>query len=903
MTTIQDLPNELLLRLASHLSVLECFRLAKCAVRFRQVLLGYRALGCRLYAEAFPPNQSENELLRWLLVTANDVTASPMLDIHNVTSSSSSLSSLPTSMVASNRMALLHQMDKSATLTSNDDVDNDADGNGHNDLSNKTEYMEWNMDIEHDWTSEALPYGVMRDHVNWWSLLQRRGNLELRWRTLSHERLPLPTLPNLSGNEDILVLCARPWGTLLAINEEHSRLFWLPKSAIATRLTEESSTKSSSRQRHHTKEQYSSGASTSSWHDTELFDTTSMYDGASTQSEITTKRDHVHFPYYYDNIDATYPDTSIDNDNETIDDHTSVIVPDIDVVAEDELLFDTSKCMNDNNDDDDNDNEVNDDNDDDSHSASSIKSASHHIDIHGSTCNTTDTTESLFYTIPGIATASTLPSSSSSTLAATTSSTTGTLSTSSTYHQHQHHSHLFGESSIELDLGGAQLNFHRGCEVNEQYIVHVSWIPVVRRTSVHVWRIGSPKIWLVLATASQCWITGLRGDWLVIRQQEPNEDGDRLCMVNLRTRTCHTPTMVPVDASRHLHHAVRDAATLFVCCTTGNTAEPSEHSSGGMIAEWYLWQTPRSFINQHEHQYHQYQQHQPRSNMKMVDLRSLPATRSFNDDINDALPDGTRALTRVRSGRFVLDGVWPNFIAQHVMLFAKSTRIDDAHVLLRLGPGIGHDDTHVGVLSLKDTGKLLWIRNVLYSGVEIMPGQDLLLAWAYESGVHQLYQLSTGIHLRSYFGRRWYPVYTVMSSICIATVPSDVQLMFALMDMTKDIPNHYHQHQQHRDYNRDANDDITNHNNSSSNSSSDNNSVGNTSHFHSSFSKDSKEAGIPLPILLEANNYLHTIPKGVIGQLGKSGQLLEAVCATYCCVKDQTGLWLLDFSASDTSSI
>ncbi|RKP22275.1 hypothetical protein SYNPS1DRAFT_32147 [Syncephalis pseudoplumigaleata] len=190
MTVLEDLPNELLLRLAGHLSVQACFRLARCSLRFRRVLFGYRALGRRLYGEAFPATQSENELLGWLLATDHDA----------------------------------DEKEEDAVFSSSCMIDIDA-------VADEKKEEEEEEEEEN-----------ARDRVHWWRLLQRRGQLEWRWRTLSPTRLPLPTPPGLSGNEDISVLCARPWGMLLAVNEEHSRLFWMPKSAMTSAAVPSTST-------------------------------------------------------------------------------------------------------------------------------------------------------------------------------------------------------------------------------------------------------------------------------------------------------------------------------------------------------------------------------------------------------------------------------------------------------------------------------------------------------------------------------------------------------------------------------------------------------------------------------------------------------------------------------------
>ncbi|KAI9596812.1 hypothetical protein BDF19DRAFT_421321 [Syncephalis fuscata] len=872
MTTLQDLPNELLLRLAVHLPVLECFRIAKGCRRFCQVLISYRALGCRLYAEAFPPTQTENELLRWLLITVSD-NVSP-LPLSPSPHSMLDITELATTQINEQETHPLYQSKEH----SHEKVQ-----------STPVEYMEWNMDSKPDWISEALPPGIMRDNVDWWDLLQRRGRVELRWRTLSPEKLPLPPLPNLAGKgEEVSVLCARPWGTLLAVNEEQNRLFWLPRSAPSTTKQAEMVAASNLNDNQHQdeeveveeediqKKQKKEFVVDSPWTESKSFNTTTttaaaaLYQQTSCHSTptISPKLNDVHFPFLYEAIESTHHD---DDDINTINDDRLAIVPDIDESNE----FTTVPII---------------DTDEDC-------SINHNVDTgvdidHDHTSNKT-TPKSLFYTSSDIETDPRLLSTSEST--------------------------RINNTPMELDLGGAQLNLHRCCEVSEQYIVHVSWIPVVMRASVHIWRVGHPRLWLVLATASQCWIIGLRGDWLILRQREPNEDGDRICMVNLRTRVHHSPVLMPVDASQHLHHVVRDAATLFVCCTTTSTAEPSDHSSGGIIAEWHLWQAPRSSY---------------RRSTKMIDLRNLAPSSSLAEDLAGNLYHGTSALTRIRGGHFVLNGIWPNFNSPRITLFVQSTRIDDAHVLLRFGPGIGHDDTHIGIFSLKDTGKLLWLKNTDCSGVELMPGQDLLLTWAYETGIHQLYQLSTGVHLQSYFGRRWYPMNTIIGSICMATVPSDVQLIYALMDVAKDVSNnsgnnHCHQTFAHTSgisgNSSNSSGDDSNNNSASNASNSSNGIIANNnndncshcsdgscsssittntnnatvSHAHHIDSIQKENNIMPLPILLNSDGYSYPIARSILGQLGKRGQLVEAICPTYCCVKDQDGRWLLDFAASD----
>ncbi|RKP04974.1 hypothetical protein THASP1DRAFT_33204 [Thamnocephalis sphaerospora] len=171
---------------------------------------------------------------------------------------------------------------------------------------------------------------------------------------------------------------------------------------------------------------------------------------------------------------------------------------------------------------------------------------------------------------------------------------------------------------------------------------------------------------------------------------------------------------------------------------------------------------------------------------------------------------------------------------------------------------------HLGLLALdakcnSNSGQLLWLCEANVTGVELLPGNDLLLAWSSGSGVHQLRRLSTGECVRTFFGRRWHPAVPALGTFCVATVPSSIQLIFALLDMAAN-----------------ASEDDT--------SSQD----GSVAHPLQ-----------PLPVLLNSMGASHPTAPGVLGQLASAGQVVEAVCPTYCCIKTPGARCLLEFASLD----
>ncbi|RKP09333.1 hypothetical protein THASP1DRAFT_28886, partial [Thamnocephalis sphaerospora] len=610
MAVFNDLPNELLLRLASYLPANASLRLTGCTSRLYRVLRSYRPLGRRIYVEAFPDSSSERELYHWLLMTSKDALASSTACLLSAPSAE-----LPLGERGSVKRARTDEVAEMASATEYET----ASDSSSDDMDMDVEDMPWLAGAS---TNDC------RDSIDWWDLLQRRGRIATCWRKVApkHRTLPLP--PHIE-HSNVNVVAARPWGMVLAVSGSKDRLFWADKLAAATSELNRSVTSSPL-------------AARCKKEDAALL---------APEDEDGLSDDH--------DEDAAVPDTDL--------------VPDfVAGAASFACEFDFM--------------------------------VPHASDIQSQTA-----------------------------------------------------AHLPGVTSFtELALDDAVLNPDKRCDANEHYIVHATWIPTMNAASVHVWRIGQSAPWLVLATAEQCWVAGLHGHWLLLRQRERFEEHYHLCVVNLRTRQRHAHITTTLNAGRHLHQVTRNTASLFVCEALSETAADaptvgaaaatattSIDTDDVLMFEWCVWQT------QHVHW------HAPANFIDLAANALGTATA--------VAPPGTPSLVRMQYGVFALpSATLHGESARRTVPFISTLAVNDTHVLLKIGPRMGNDFTHLGLLALdakcnSNSGQLLWLCEANVTGVELLPGNDLLLAWSSGSGVHQLRRLSTGECVRTFFGRRWHP--------------------------------------------------------------------------------------------------------------------------------------------------
>jgi hypothetical protein len=398
-------------------------------------------------------------------------------------------------------------------------------------------------------------------------------------------------------------------------------------------------------------------------------------------------------------------------------------------------------------------------------------------------------------------------------------------------------------SFVALELGDAVPDFYKRCEVNEHYIVHFTWISSLKAAGIHVWRIGCATPWLVLATAEYCWIVGLDHHWLVLRQRERFENQYHLCVINLQTRQRYASLSVPMHAGRHIHGANATMANLWICTPRYQTTMVgAEMTDETLYIDWSLWHAPRLSWS---------------SSIGFIDLAATTSGTATSE-----APVGTPSLTCSRHGKFALPNtIFLNDEGRSMLPYASTLYISDTQVLLQLRPSEGKDFTHLALLMLNDHCEndgcsVVWQCVTRYTGVEPLPGRDLLLTWCSETGIHQVYRLSTGQVLRSFFGRRWHPALPAIDTLCVMTVPSAVQLSFALMDVSAGT---------------DESDTARKH------------------HPQAVY-----------PVLLDATD---TVAPGVLGQLALTSQIIEAVCPAYCCVKTSSTRLILDFAYPDESGM